>query len=146
MTKVLIIGQAPPTVKQEVPYDTTLLYEIFSWVGIDKDAAQRLFEFEACIGFFPGYDEKGGHKKPTQQQVTEHYEKVLKAKIITSRRIIFLGAVAGEYFDFIKHSNDPEFKYIQWIQLPHPSRRNYALIMNKKNSITCTLKQFLYNE
>lgn len=51
-TKIIIIGQAPPAVKQIVPYDTTLLYDMFSWVNISKEQAQELFEFEAMVDFF----------------------------------------------------------------------------------------------
>ena len=34
--KILIIGQAPAAVKQEVPYDTTYLYTMLEWIGISK--------------------------------------------------------------------------------------------------------------
>ena len=39
--KILIIGQAPPAVKQTVPYDTTMLYEMFAWVDISKEQAKE---------------------------------------------------------------------------------------------------------
>lgn len=50
--KILIIGQAPPAVNQRVPYDTTLLYDIFEWVGIDKEQAQNMFDFDAVYNKF----------------------------------------------------------------------------------------------
>lgn len=41
MKKILIIGQAPPLQKQDVPYDTTMLYEWLSEIGISKEKAQK---------------------------------------------------------------------------------------------------------
>lgn len=137
---ILIIGQAPPAVKQAVPYDTTLLYTMLEWVGITKDQAQTMFEFEAMTGTFPGKG-KSGHLKPTPAAMREHYENVLRSKIICADKIIVLGAVAREA---LRGSDILNFKSHENILcLIHPSRRNYSKLMKAKEGITEQLKAFL---
>ena len=77
----LIIGQALPAVKQEYPYDTTMLYDWLNEVGISKEEAQNIFEFDAVYDKFPVFDSKGGHLKPTKDQMEEYYERSLRDKI-----------------------------------------------------------------
>lgn len=140
MGKILIIGQAPPAVKQIVPYDTTLLYEILYWVNISKEQAQEIFEFEAMVNTFPGRTENG-HKAPDKHSMHRHYKYFLIPKIQQASKVILLGNVAKE--------NCTEFGIYaikgagNILCLPHPSRRNYSLIMKNKDSITNKLKQFL---
>jgi uracil-DNA glycosylase len=140
MRKILIIGQAPPAVKQTLPYDTTMLYDILSWVGIDKDRAQEMFQFDALVDKFPGFDSRGGHLKPSKDQICEYYSRSLRISIDMADKIILLGAPARGFLrpDLINYGIRGKYLY-----LPHPSRRNYNLIMGKKEEITTLLRSFL---
>ena len=139
--KILIIGQAPPAVKQKLPYDTTLLYEIFSWVGIDKKKSKILFEFESMTDVFPGFG-KNGHLKPSKDVMKKHYDQTLKNKIIKARKILVLGNVAKDALRengifSLKKEKDVLF-------LIHPSKRNYSKIMIKKKAIIKLLNNFIF--
>lgn len=140
MNKILVIGQAPPAVKQEYPYDTTLLYEMLLWAGIGKIEAQELFEFDALTNEFPGHDKKGGHKKPSRQAIDRYFAETLCEKLMKREKIIALGALA--IFEYTRQSSF----FVTWpcyydkdipvLCLPHPSKRNYALIHKNKEKIT----------
>src|SRR6476659_1760194 len=93
--KILVIGQAPPAVKQEVPYDTTMLYDWLKEVGISKEKAQEMFEWEAVSNVFPGFG-NGGHKVPSQEDMDNHWEE-LKEKISKAQKVIVLGNVPRQY-------------------------------------------------
>lgn len=140
MSKILIIGQAPPAVKQEIPYDTTMLYDIFSWVGITKEQAQDMFEFEACIGYFPGY-ENDSHKKPEYGKMLLHYTHVIQYKLGLYDKVILLGKVAEEFY------SQPDIRNLypmkKWLPLIHPSKRNYSRIMKDKDKIVFQLSKFI---
>jgi hypothetical protein len=139
--KILIIGQAPPAVIQELPYDTTLLYVMFSWVGIDKIKSQELFEFESMSNVFPGHGVKG-HLKPTKDVMQEHYKNTLKGKIEKADKVLILGNVAKEALLEYGIYNLKQTKNI--LCLIHPSKRNYSKIMNSKNEIIKSLNHFLH--
>lgn len=135
--KILIIGQAPPNQDQVVPYDTTMLYEWFDEIGISKDQAQNLFDFDAVYNKFPGYNDNGkGHKVPTQEQMEQYYEESLKYKVEAANKIIILGKSAAEFLasKSIKASI---------LHLMHPSRMNYNRYMKNKNDIINSLKKFI---
>ncbi len=140
MNKILIIGQAPPAVKQEFPYDTTLLYDILGWVGISKEQAQEMFEFEAMTDKFPGHG-VNGHLKPSKAEMLRYYFAVLSNKIATAKRVIVLGNVAAEalidFGAFIEYPSHHVFYMI------HPSKRNYSKIMAQKENLTKTLDKFI---
>lgn len=142
MKKILLIGQAPPAQKQEVPYDSTLLYEMLSWIGIDKNLAQRTFEFEAMTDKFPGYDDKGRHMSPNQEVMENYYKNVLSGKINEHGKVILLGNLSRDFFRKKRISIlHPNAKFISVI---HPSKRNYASIMNSKHLIIQQLKHFIF--
>lgn len=143
MNKILIIGQAPPAVTQTVPYDTTLLYEMLSWVDISKEQAQDMFEFEALVDKFPGH-ENGQHKKPELKDIIKHYIETLESKLSVATKCILLGRMAESMF--MNTTYEILYPNIEWLALPHPSKRNYSLIMNKKEKIKSQLKTFLNNE
>lgn len=130
--KILIIGQAPPAKEQKVPYDSTLLYEMLSWVDITKERAQDIFEFEAVSREFRGHNKNGGHLTPLKPQMEKHWENVLKHKFMSADKIIILGNVAKKFIE--KQTAK------KTILLPHPSRRNYSKIMARKDEITNILK------
>lgn len=132
-TKILIIGQAPPFVEQSVPYDTTMLYDWLSEIGISKEEAQQLFVFDAVFDKFPGFDNKGGHKKPSYEQFKEYWERSLKDKVSECMSIIVLGNVAKEYINSLNLNKDMLF-------LIHPSKRNFSLYMKNKETILSELK------
>lgn len=139
MSKILIIGQAPTDQKQSVPYDTTLLYDILSWVGVSKEQAQSIFDFEAVSNTFPGKDAKG-HFKPSQEQMDKHWNETLETKIQLADKVWILGKVAADY---IESKNRTWSCNQQLIKTVHPSKRNYSLIMNNKEAITFLLTEFL---
>lgn len=139
-TKILIIGQAPPAVNQRVPYDTTMLYEILSWVNITKEDAQNIFEFDAVYNKFPGKDPLGGHLKPSQEQMDLYWNESLESKVQLADRVILLGNVAK---DFINSKPKTWSSNKQFLELIHPSRLNYNRIIFNKENITNKLKEFL---
>ncbi len=121
MTKILVIGQAPPAVKQRVPYDTTMFYDWLSAIGISQDEAQNLFEFEAVYNKFPGYDSKGGHNPPTPAQMDEHWKNTLEAKVQAAEKVWLLGKVAANYFNSRPKTWSCNLEVLETM---HPSLRN----------------------
>lgn len=147
MNKILIIGQAPNLRPQAVPYDTTLLYKILEWVGVSKEQAQDMFEFEALVTEFPGHTKAGGHKPPLRPAIEKHFD-VLYQKADLSKRVISLGASArkewarGDFFSITPSRFDPD---VMVLSLPHPSTRCWKLIMDNKDKIITNLKIFINN-
>lgn len=138
--KILIIGQAPPAVQQEYPYDTTLLYEIFSWLNIDKKLAQELFEFEAMVDVFPGHSQKrNGHEIPQWFDMEVHYTHTLESKIEKADKILVLGNVAQKALIAFGIMD----KGKQVLFMIHPSRRNSYRINFTKEEIITNLRAFL---
>lgn len=138
-TKILIIGQAPPAIKQKLPYDTTLLYEMLSWVGITKEKAQEMFEFEAVSDKFPGFLEKG-HKLPSQEDMENHWSRTLESKVQATDKIWLLGNVARDFF----HSKTKTWSCnLEILETLHPSKLNYSRIYAQKEKITKLLKDFI---
>ena len=135
-TKVLIIGQAPPNVSQKYPYDTTQLYDWLSEIGVSKERAQEIFEFDAVYDRFPGFDSNGGHLKPTKEQMDEYWERGLKNKARNSKTIILLGNVARDYFNLKNTPTD-----VKVYNLIHPSKRNISIYNKNKDSILSILRE-----
>lgn len=140
MKKILIIGPAPPKVEQKFPYDTTLLYWMFSLVQIDLYKSKDKFDFEALVKEFPGTNSSGGHKIPKKKEIQEYYDKVLKKKIEQADKVILLGSPAK---NFIYPSFDDYGIEGKFLFIPHPSRRNYNRIMKMKDLLTEYLFKFL---
>lgn len=140
MNKILIIGQALPAVKQELPYDTTLLYDWLQEVGISKQDAQNLFEFDAVFGSFTGFDVNGGHLKPTVEQMDSHWDKVLETKIQLADKVWVLGNVARDYINTKDKTWGCDTK---WIYTIHPSKRNWNLYLKNKQNIINSIKSLL---
>lgn len=137
MKKILIIGQAPSVRKEGIPFEKTLLYEMLGWVGISKEQAQETFEFESCIAI---------QAMPTVALMRDYYQDVLKTKIAAADHIIILGQLAADFYTGKKERYYAIVKNFPWIKvliLPHPSYRNYTLVMDKKQEITLKLKVFL---
>ena len=134
--RILIIGQAPPAVQQGVPYDTTMLYDWFNEVGINKEEAQNIFLFDAVYDKFPGFDIKGGHLKPSKIQMEEYYERSLRDKIENCKSILVLGNCAKE---FLKTKNiDKPIEYTI-----HPSKRNSFLYNKGKENVLSKLRKII---
>lgn len=139
-TKILIIGQAPPAVKQQYPYDTTMLYDWLHECGVSKQDAQGIFIFEAMSNTFPGFDERGGHLKPSMDKMSRHYETILLPLIRKHPKIITLGNVPRDFF-----KGTPVWlnNNIKKLCLIHPSKRNYALFQKNREHIIKSLKEFI---
>jgi uracil-DNA glycosylase len=136
--KTLIIGQAPANQKQTYPYDTTQLYDWLSEIGISKEEAQNLFTFDAVYDKFPGFDENGGHLKPSRFQMDEYWERSLEFKVQLADKIILLGNVARDYF----YSKDKTYSCnTEIFELIHPSKRNIGLYKQNKESILNILRE-----
>lgn len=134
--KIIIIGQAPPAVQQGVPYDTTMLYDWFNEVGINKEEAQNIFLFDAVYDKFPGFDTKGGHLKPSKVQMEEYYERSLRDKIENSKSILVLGNCAKE---FLKTKDiDKPIEYTI-----HPSKRNSFLYNKNRENVLSKLRKII---
>lgn len=141
--KILVIGQSLPAVPQEVPYDTTMLFDWLSEVGVSKDEAIEMFEFEAVYGFgFLGYDSKGGHLKPTKHQMKEYWQKVLMNKVENADQVWILGNVAKEFFYSMPKTWSCSLKVISTI---HPSKRNITAYRKDKESILGSIKKIVEN-
>lgn len=140
--KILIIGQAPSKREQKVPYDTTMLYEMLSWVGISKELAQKLFEFEAIYNEFPG-SEGAKHFKPTKEQMDKHWEETLETKVQMAYTVILLGNVARDYFNSKPRTYSCSTLVLEMI---HPSYRNRMRINESKEKIISTFREALGNE
>ncbi|MCW3111311.1 MAG: Phi17:2 [Segetibacter sp.] len=143
MDRILIIGQAPPFQKQKYPYDTTLLYEWLNECGVSKEAAQDLFIFEAMTNTFPGFDVKGGHKKPTTNEMDSHMSEVLIPYMKNTKKVICLGNVPRDYFNANASYIQEHCGKVSVIFLIHPSKRNYALYQRNKEVIISKLKSFI---
>jgi uracil-DNA glycosylase len=153
--KTIIIGQAPPAVKQDLPYDTTALYDWLEAVGVSKEKAQEIIEFEACYHTFLGYDAKGGHKKPTYKHFEEHWVQTLRNKVKVAENVILVGSVARDFMmkklGYTKKLNWGEIvtlkhgKNRKFTVLPHPSKRNTKLHNEKKEIILKTFEDFFGN-
>lgn len=142
MTKILVIGQAPPAVSQKIPYDTTMLYDWLAEIGISKEQAQNLFEFEAVFNIFPGYDSKGGHAIPAPAQMDEHWKDTLRKKVLDSSKIWIVGNVARDYLlryheEFISKKN--------LLFTMHPSKRNMNAYRKVKGVMLDRIKNFIYD-
>lgn len=135
-TKILIIGQAPPSQKQELPYDTTMLYDWFLEIGISKEQALKIFDFDAVYDNFPGFDSKGGHLKPNEYQMNDYWDRGLKFKVDNSKAILILGACARE---FIKTKNIDK----PYACIIHPSKRNYSLYLKNKCHILSSILELV---
>lgn len=141
--KILIIGQAPPLQKQEYPYDTTMLYKWLEEVGITKEEAQDIFEFEAMTDLPPKVSENGSHIPPSQKEMKSYWKRVLEPKAANARKIILLGAVPRNFFKrdkFFERSDKNGFKVLSLI---HPSTRNFKMYNDNKEKITTLLKEIL---
>jgi uracil-DNA glycosylase len=140
-SKILIIGQAPPAIKQPYPYSTTMLYDWFKEVGINKEEAQELFIFEAVYNKFPGYNENGGHKLPSQEQMDDYWP-VLECMIGEASKIIVLGNTAKDY---LNSKNSFQILNPKVLYLMHPSKMNYNRYIKNKDKLISDLRKFIYD-
>ncbi|AGO47541.1 uracil-DNA glycosylase [Cellulophaga phage phi4:1] len=142
-TKILIIGQAPPIQKQDIPYDTTMLYDWLSEVGISKDKAQDMFEFEAMTDKIPEVTEFG-HKPPSDLEMKDYWKRVLCDKVDQSEKIILLGACPRNFFKKDKFFERYDNKRFKVLSLIHPSKRNYKMYNDNKEKLVSLLKDIIF--
>lgn len=140
MKKILIIGQAPAAVKQTVPYDTTMLFDWLKEVNISKQQAIELFDFEAIYNEFPGYDEKGGHLKPSVAQMEKHWNETLQTKIELADKVWILGNVAMNYIESMPKTWSCSTNFLFTI---HPSKRNLDRFKRNKINILKSISKFI---
>lgn len=140
MSKILIIGQALPQVPQQYPYDTTMLYNWLSEIGIAKEQAQDMFEFEAVFNEFTGIDKNGGHLKPSREQMISHWDNTLETKVILADKVWVLGNVAK---DFIDKRPKTWSCNTEWLYTMHPSTRNYYQFSLNKEQILGKINSFI---
>lgn len=138
MNKILIIGQAPPAVKQSLPYDTTMLYDWFEEIGISKIDAVNIFLFDAVYDKFPGSSSSGGHLKPTESQMNDYWDRSLKDKVENAESILVLGSCARDFLQTKNIQKKMEF-------IIHPSKRNYSLYIRTKLQILNKLSNLINN-
>lgn len=142
MDKILILGQAPPAITQQLPYDTTMLYDWLAEIGVSKERAQQIFEFESCLNFFPGRNNtNSGHKRPTKKQIAEHWITV-EERLQQASKVIILGGVAAGYYNTAQRTWSctlPELFLI------HPSRRNTLRYRENKTEILNSLRAFIFD-
>lgn len=136
-TKILIVGQAPANQKQQYPYDTTQLYNWLTEIGVTKEKAQELFIFDAVYDKFPGFDSKGGHLKPTKEQMDEYWSRSLSKTVDSVDKILLLGNVSKSYFA------GKEIKNKEIYTLIHPSTRNIGIYNKNKDYILNVLKKIV---
>lgn len=143
MNKILIVGQAPPAVKQDVPYSTTMLYDWLKEIGISKEKSQEMFIFDAIYNKFPGFDtNKGsGHKTPTKEQM-DSYWPILEQKIQEADKMWVLGNVAKNYID----SKEKTWSCaLQILETMHPSKYNFKRYSDIKVNFVKKLNEFIKN-
>lgn len=75
MKKVLFVGQAMPAVKRHPHHWPSLNVWLYSIGLTDKDI-QENFMYTALVNYFPGYQEKGGHKVPTKEETAIERERL----------------------------------------------------------------------
>lgn len=139
--KILIVGQSLPAVKQELPYDTTMLYEWLNEVGVSKNMAQDMFEFDAVYGYgFLGFNSDGSHKLPTQDDKDKYWNEVLKDRVKGADKIWIVGKVAEGFLLSKGVVFDKDI-----IITPHPSYRNRALYNRNKEAVLNKIKGLINN-
>lgn len=139
-SKILVIGQAPPAVKQGVPYDTTMLYDWLSEIGITKEQAQFLFEWEAVYDRFPGFTKSGAHAVPTEAMMDLYWRNTLGKKVLECNKIWVVGNVARDYL-LKKHEKIVEKKTLLFTM--HPSKRNMDAFKKVKGVMLDRIKNFI---
>ncbi len=75
MKRVLFVGQAMPAVKRHPHHWPSLNVWLYSIGLTDKDI-QENFKYTALVDYFPGYQEKGGHKVPTKEETARESERL----------------------------------------------------------------------
>lgn len=143
MAKILIIGQAPGKREQKVPYDTTLLYTMLDWIGISKEQAQNIFEFEALSQEFPGLVKPGHHAKPSKEAMAKHWKEILETKVQGANKVWLLGDFVSKYFHKLPKTWSCNLEILETY---HPSRRNYSKIMAIKEKLIPLLTHFIKNK
>lgn len=134
MKKILLIGQAPPIKPQDIPYDSTMLYDWLKEIGVSKEEAQLIFEFEAMTDKIPKVV-KGNQKPPSIFEMKDYYHRVLLDKIYNSDIVILLGKSPMKFFDQDEFFVDIMTGKKRFFTMIHPSKRNITLYRNNKEKV-----------
>ena len=140
MDRILIIGQAPAAVKQNMPYDSTQMYDWLNAIGITPIQAQAIFHFEAIYNEFPGFNANGGHLKPSKEQMDKYWTDTLETKVQLANKVWVLGNVARDYI-----ATKPKTWgcTTEWLYTMHPSKRNLYTFNQNKERILKSIKDFI---
>lgn len=80
MKRVLFVGQAMPAVKRHPHHWPSLNLWLYS-IGLTDTDIQENFLYTALVNYFPGYQDKGGHKVPTKEEAEKERERLKKTII-----------------------------------------------------------------
>ena len=80
MKKVMFVGQAMPAVKRHPHHWPSLNVWLYN-IGLTDNDIQENFMYTALVNYFPGYQEKGGHKVPTKEETAKETERLKKTII-----------------------------------------------------------------
>ena len=142
--KILVIGQAPPDQKQTLPYDTTMLYDWLEELGISKDQAQHIFDWEAVCPVFVGRYENGGHRIPPAKLMFDHWKAVLEDKVIGANKVWVLGGVARDFIETMENIHRSWSCNTEFFYSIHPSKRNLYHFRQVKDKMMPELHNFIY--
>lgn len=136
MVEALFIGQAPPRIKDEIPFGRTQLYRWLATVGISQEEALRDFAYTALVPVFPGMKGRS-HRPPNADEILAHRSELLRrvaewqprvivpVGILSARQILhdeelLLQQVVGRRFESVPF-NEPLLGQKIIIPFPHPS-------------------------
>lgn len=130
----LIIGQAPAEKNYDLPFGRTRLFQWFTNIGITKEDALSLFDFDALVPSFPG-KKNGKHVIPTEVEIKNNIPRLVqKIKSHNFFVVIPVGKLAIKYTlniepdladiigkKFLQSPFTQNIKPVIIVPLPHPS-------------------------
>ena len=135
MKRVVFVGQAMPTRKEDNNDWPSLNKWLFN-IGLTIEEIRKNFLYTALVDYFPGYNEKGGHKVPTKVEILSERKRLKKTITHFNPNIIVtIGKLSLENCLELKISNLNDYigksfetdpygllgKKMMIIPLPHPS-------------------------
>lgn len=114
-------------------------------IGVNKEQAVAIFDFDALSDKFLGKNKNGGHNVPKSEDIECHFPS-LYMKADKYKKVICFGRKAVNEWargDFYSTSPSRFGEDIKVLSLPHPSRRNYMLLKNNWEQIVRLLNEFV---
>ncbi len=78
MKRVIFIGQAMPKRNMAESHDWPSLNLWLYSIGLNDKQIKNNFLYAALVDYFPGYQEKGGHKVPTKDEIAKDRKRLGK--------------------------------------------------------------------